>query len=408
MAARVAGVPSRVPGFRGVTGFTDSYVARGQTDPPTLRVSELFAGRSYPPGQELAPVTDLNTQRLTSAEKRHAERLAADLYETVREAAEVHRQVRAFAQSIIRPGVRLADMCEQLEECNRRLVGEAGPQLRGIAFPTGCSLNHVAAHYTPNPGDDTCLQYGDVMKVDFGTQINGRIIDCAWTVAFDPQFDELLAAAREATDAGIRAAGIDVRLGDIGAAIQEVMESHEVTIAGKTHRVRSIRNLNGHSIAPWQIHAGKSVPIVKSADATKMEEGEFFAIETFGSTGRAVVVEDGDCSHFMRAFDARHVPLRLPRAKQLLAHVDRTFGTLAFCRRWLEREDGGSAAVHGAHGGARQERYVGALNALCDAGLVNAYPPLVDVKGSYTAQYEHTIMLRPTGVVEVLSRGDDY
>jgi methionyl aminopeptidase len=43
----------------------------------------------------------------------------------------------------------------------------------GIGFPTGCSVNHVAAHYTPNPGDNTVLQYGDVMKVDFGTQIEG-------------------------------------------------------------------------------------------------------------------------------------------------------------------------------------------------------------------------------------------
>ena len=111
------------------------------------------------------PETDLNTARRSSAEARAAERRQVDLYASVREAAEVHRQVRAFAQSLIRPGIRLADMCEQLEECNRRLVGEAGPQLRGIAFPTGCSLNHVAAHYTPNPGDDTCLQYGDVMKV---------------------------------------------------------------------------------------------------------------------------------------------------------------------------------------------------------------------------------------------------
>jgi methionyl aminopeptidase len=140
----------------------------------------------------------------------------------------------------------------------------------------------VAAHYTPNPGDDTVLSYGDVMKVDFGTQINGRIIDCAWTVAFDPQFDPLLAAVKEATDAGIRAAGIDARLGDVGAAIQEVMESHEVTIGGTTYPVKSIRNLNGHSIAPWRIHAGKSVPIVKTAEQTKMEEMEFFAIETFG------------------------------------------------------------------------------------------------------------------------------
>jgi methionine aminopeptidase len=58
------------------------------------------------------------------------------------------------------------------------------------------------------------------MKLDFGTQINGRIIDCAFTVAFDPQFDPLLEAVRAATNAGIAAAGIDARLGEIGAEIQ--------------------------------------------------------------------------------------------------------------------------------------------------------------------------------------------
>ena len=42
----------------------------------------------------------------------------------------------------------------------------------------GCSVNHVAAHYTPNSGDNTVLEEGDVMKIDFGTQIDGRIIDC--------------------------------------------------------------------------------------------------------------------------------------------------------------------------------------------------------------------------------------
>ena len=42
----------------------------------------------------------------------------------------------------------------------------------------------------------------------------------------------------------------------------------------------------GHSIAPYQIHAGKSVPIVRGGETTKMEEGEFYAIETFGSTGK--------------------------------------------------------------------------------------------------------------------------
>jgi methionyl aminopeptidase len=54
--------------------------------------------------------------------------------------------------------------------------------------------------------------------------------------------------------------------------------------------VKSVRNLNGHSIGPYQIHAGKSVPIVKGGEQTKMEEGEFYAIETFGSTGISLYV----------------------------------------------------------------------------------------------------------------------
>ena len=134
----------------------------------------------------------------------------------------------------MRPGVKLVDICERIEATNRRLVEEHGLDA-GIAFPTGCSINHCAAHYTPNPGDDTVLGYDDVMKIYFGTQVNGNIIDCAFTVAFNPTFDELLKAVKDATNMGIQTAGIDVRLGDIGAAIQEVMESYEVTIGNKTH-----------------------------------------------------------------------------------------------------------------------------------------------------------------------------
>jgi len=79
---------------------------------------------------------------------------------------------------------------------------------------------------------------------------------------------------KEATNTGIKEAGIDVRLGDIGAAIQEVMESYEVEIDGKVYPVKSVKNLYGHSIEPYRIHAGKSVPIVKQQNNVKMEEGE--------------------------------------------------------------------------------------------------------------------------------------
>ena len=103
--------------------------------------------------------------------------------------------------------------------------------------------------------------------------------------------------------------------------------------------------------------------------------------------------------------EAGHVPLRTPSAKKLLHHIRKTFGTLAFCRRWLVRPDGGSATVHGSNG--KQEKYMGALKHLVDVGLVSACPPLVEAKGVYTSQSEHCFVLRPL-VKEVLSRGDDY
>jgi methionyl aminopeptidase len=164
-----------------------------------------------------------------------------------------------------------------------------------MGFPTGLSINHCAAHYTPNAGNKMVLQAEDVMKVDFGVHINGRIVDSAFTLTFDPVYDNLVQACKDSTNAGIKTAGIDVRMSDIGAAIQEVMESYECEIKGTTYPVKCIRNLNGHSIGHYSIHGGKTVPIVKGGDQTKMEEGETFAIETFGSTGKGYVRDDVSC-----------------------------------------------------------------------------------------------------------------
>ena len=55
--------------------------------------------------------------KITSEEKRAEERLQhASMYDNVRRAAEVHRQVRRYAQSFIKPGIKLIDMCTMLEE----------------------------------------------------------------------------------------------------------------------------------------------------------------------------------------------------------------------------------------------------------------------------------------------------
>lgn len=47
------------------------------------------------------------------------------------------------------------------------------------------------------------------------------------------------------------------------------------------------------------------------------------------------------------------------------------------------------------------------LNELVQRDIVEEYPPLCDVKKSFVAQYEHTLLLKPSGK-EIMSIGDDY
>lgn len=73
-------------------------------------------------------------------------------------------QVRSYIRGIAKPGIAMTELCERLENSVRQLIAENGLEA-GIAFPTGCSLNYIAAHWTPNALDKTVLQYGDVMKL---------------------------------------------------------------------------------------------------------------------------------------------------------------------------------------------------------------------------------------------------
>ncbi|CAM9024511.1 unnamed protein product [Wickerhamomyces anomalus] len=326
-------------------------------------ITQIYPDEKYPEG-EWQEYKDTNNFRTTNEEKRYLDRQDDSRWNDFRKGAEIHRRVRKHLNNVLQPGLTTTEIAETIENSVRTFMNEEDTKKAGIGFPTGVSLNHCAAHYTPNAGDKTVLKYEDVMK-----------------------------PLKAATNTGIKEAGIDVRLTDIGEAIQETMESYEVELDGETYPVKCIRNLNGHNIAPYHIHGGKSVPIVKNGDETKMEEGEVFAIETFGSTGRGYVIPEGECSHYAKNVDAPHIPLRLNKAKTLLANIDKHFGTLPFCRRYLDR--------------IGEDKYLFALNSLVKAGIVQDYPPLNDSRGSYTAQYEHTILLHPTQK-EVVSRGEDY
>merc|ERR1711939_1108335 len=176
--------------------------AKVQSDPPRVLVSQLFPNE-YPVGEEVEYKND-NAYRTTNEEKRHLDRMNNDFLQEYRKGAEVHRQVRKWAQANVKPGMTLTEIAEGIENGTRALTGhwglEEGDNIKGgVGFPTGLSINHIAAHYTPNAGNKWVLGEQDVMKVDFGVHVNGRIVDSAFTMTFDPKYDNLLAAVKDAT-----------------------------------------------------------------------------------------------------------------------------------------------------------------------------------------------------------------
>lgn len=93
------------------------------------------------------------------------------------------------------------------------------------------------------------------------------------------------------------------------------------------------------------------MPIVGGQDPNeKMEEGEYYAIETFGSTGNGWVKNDvghllaraatdetqGECSHYAKNMDTKKRPMR-KRTQELMRTINEQFGSLPFCRRYLDR-----------------------------------------------------------------------
>ena len=156
------------------------------------------------------------TSRASAEESRYNSRIWSDNFLTeYRQAAEIHRQVRQYAQSeLIKPGATLQSIAEGIEDGVRALSGhqglETGDMLNaGMGFPTGLCLNNVAAHWTPNPGGkDVILDKSDVLKVDFGVHVNGRIVDSAFTTAFDHTYNNLLTAVKEATNTGVKVSSL--------------------------------------------------------------------------------------------------------------------------------------------------------------------------------------------------------
>ena len=87
-----------------------------------------------------------NSYRITSEEKRYEERMAMEdpevTYKNIRRAAEVHRQVRKYARKFIRPGMRMIDIAEGIENGVRALVEEE--MVRRFGFKWGVQIGFHA------------------------------------------------------------------------------------------------------------------------------------------------------------------------------------------------------------------------------------------------------------------------
>ena len=85
-------------------------------------------------------------------------------------AGKIASEVREAARRKYHVGSTLYDICESVEA-----------QIKGMgaqpAFPVNASLNEIAAHYTAEPGDQTTVKEGDVLKIDIGVHIDGYIAE---------------------------------------------------------------------------------------------------------------------------------------------------------------------------------------------------------------------------------------
>lgn len=317
-----------------------------------------------------------------------------DVIASLEYAAKIHKEIRRNLQSFIKPNVKMTDIANFIETKTEELAKQANTINKGIGFPVGLSINECAAHRHPSINDNTILKKSDIIKIDYGIEINEWIIDSAFTVYFDPKYDILATAVREATYTGIKNIGVDVNIGEWGKQIQEVMESYEITFDNKIYPIKSITNLGGHNIVKGIIHGGIFLPTVDMGSRFnnfRFEEG-VYAVETFGSTGDNITFESG-IANLYRLNPNKYSTnnLKLESTKKLLQKIKKSFNTLPFTDRYLQ--DFNSYKTH--------------LNILANNNIIHTYPPLCVNEGAYTAQYEHTVYIADNKKI-IFSEGEDY
>ena len=193
--------------------------------------------------------------------------------------ARLYREIPAQ----VRPGVSTAELDRWAEAFIRSHPG-AEPAFKGLyGFPaTLCiSVNFEVVHGIPSPR--RLLREGDIVSVDCGVKLDGFYADAAITLpvgAIAEPVAELLERTQVALQRGIAEARPGNRLGDVGAAIQEVADEVGYGV---------VRELVGHGVGR-QPHEEPQVPnFGKRGKGLKLLEGMVLAIEPMFNLGTAAV-----------------------------------------------------------------------------------------------------------------------
>jgi methionyl aminopeptidase len=223
--------------------------------------------------------------------------------EKMRRAGRVVREVLEYVRSLATPGATTLD----LENAADKRMNELGakPAFKGYhGFPAVLctSINSEVVHGIPSA--KRVLKEGDIVSIDCGAIVDGYYGDAAITVPvgqrIDPKTDRLLKVTEQSLHAGIAAVKPGATLGDIGAAVQSVVEAEGFSV---------VRDFVGHGIGS-NMHEDPQVPNFGEAGrGMKLKAGMVIAIEPMVNAGRpdvrvlrdgwTAVTDDGSMSaHF--------------------------------------------------------------------------------------------------------------
>lgn len=208
--------------------------------------------------------------------------------EKMRRAGRLVREVLELVRSKVKPGATTYDLEKAAEARLKELgVKAAFKGYHGFPCVLCTSINSEVVHGIPSP--KRVLQQGDIVSVDFGVVVDGYYGDAAITVpvgAIGQDAARLLKVTEASLQAGIAAVRPGATLGDVGAAVQGVVEGEGFSV---------VRDFVGHGIGA-QMHEDPQVPnFGEAGQGMKLRPGMVIAIEPMVNAGKpdVMVLADG-------------------------------------------------------------------------------------------------------------------